>query len=73
MKKSKIISLLSIIIFLISVIYAASTLKQGMTSKYKANTKEITGIVLKCQSKDNYTKVILKGKEKILVNDYSNS
>ena len=73
LKKSKIISLLSIIIFLISVIYAASTLKQGMTSKYKANTKEITGIVLKCQSKDNYTKVILKGKEKILVNDYSNS
>ena len=64
MKKLKIILLLSGLILLY--------LKLNKTTYYKGNEKEIIGIVMECQNEDNYTKFVIKAKEKIIVYFYDN-
>ena len=68
MKKSKIILLYSIcmltILFLIR-------LNKEPKSTYSINTKEIKGKIIDCQTKDDKTNIVLKAKEKILLN-YNN-
>lgn len=67
MKKSKTISLssiITIIIFLLAIINVITNHNIEPKSKYTQNTKQIEGTIIKCTD----TNFILKGKEKLLVN-----
>jgi len=75
MKKLKIkspLNLLILLIFLISIIYTIQAINKDPQSLYSENTKNIEGIITKCQIVDNKTQITLKSKEKILVNYYDN-
>ena len=71
MKKSKTISLFSFILFTISILYVILSINQPPTSIYKEGNNQITGIIQSCHTNENKTKIILKAKEKIIVNYYS--
>ena len=68
MKKSRIVLLFSIIMTITFLLRFINPEK----SIYNKKTKEIYGIITECNSKENKTTLIIKAKEKILVNIYKN-
>ncbi len=66
MKKSKIVYLFNLILFLILIIYFKN---YNYVSKYK-NETEIVGIVIKISKNSDNVKLTVKGKEKIIANCY---
>lgn len=74
MKKLKTISPLNILIliaFIASCSFTIYKLDHHPTSVYNSNTKQITGIITKCQKNDTSYKITIKAKEKIIVNYYN--
>ena len=73
LKKSKTILLFNVLttlFFIASIIYTIYHLNNSPASLYSASTNEITGIITKCQKKDERLQLTVKGKEKIIVNYY---
>ena len=73
LKKSKTklsFNTLIITFFIISVIYTSIQINVPPISKYNQNTKQITGIITKCEKNEDYTKIIVKAKENIILNYY---
>ena len=71
MKRLKIILLFSII--LLTIIYRYIYININHGSKYSLDDKEFIGVVDKINIKENKMTIIIKGKEKLLVNSYNNT
>ena len=61
---------LIIIFFVISTIYTSIQINIPPISKYSKNTKQITGIITKCERNEDYTKIFVNAKENIILNYY---
>ena len=61
-------NILIIIIFFLSLLYIVETIYKTPKSFYKVGYKEIKGTIINCQNEENYTKIVLKSQEKILIN-----
>ena len=64
MKKSKIILLYSLILLLTTFLIKINKKQESI---YKSNTKEIKGIIIDCNQKEDKENITIKAKEKILV------
>lgn len=75
MKKLKTISQfskLTLLLFLLAILYTVIKVNVPLKSKYPLNTKKIEGYVYACQSAEDKTTLKVKGKENILINYYDN-